>query len=142
MYIAVAFELSVLLVSVLMIVFLTYKGYTDQDAWLAWIGATLGVVSNVLFFFGYIGEHGIAPDVAGNARQVATFVIVVATLVAATSGIVWWLRKRPQTAQTAQTASHTNYVSSGASYAYGSYTPADIKAARAKATQARKQVRA
>lgn len=139
MYIAVAFELSVLLVSVLMIVFLTYKGYTDQDAWLAWIGATLGVVSNVLFFFGYIGEHGIAPDVAGNARQVATFVIVVATLTAATGGIVWWLRKRPQTAQA---ASRTNYVSSGASYAYGSYTPADIKAARQRATQTRKAVRA
>ena len=135
----VAFALFFITVGGVTVGYLAYKGYADQDALLGWIGATMCVLGGFLTMFGYIGEHGIAPDMPGSARQIATFISVLATLGALTGGVVWWLHKRPQTAQT---ASRTNYVSSGASYAYGSYTPADIKAARAKATQARKEVRA
>ena len=135
----IAFELFVLALSVSMLAFLTYKGYANKDAALAWIGSTLGVISSVLFFVGYFGEHGF-PSVMVD---VLVFVAVIGGCAALTGGIVYAMRRRgTDTPETAEAPTQNNYVPNATTHVYGSYTKADIDAARQRAQQLRREVRA
>lgn len=138
----VAFELFVLAVGIATFYYLVRNGYANADALMAWVGATLAVVSPVLFFIGYIGEHGIGID-GDNARQVATFVVIIVALVAGVVGVLQ-LAKRQRNAPAFDDRTQTrpsNYVNA-TTMAYGTYTRADVQAERAKAQRIRKGVKA
>jgi protein-S-isoprenylcysteine O-methyltransferase Ste14 len=128
----VAFGLFILFVGGATMAWLVYKGYSDKDAAMGWIGAILCIISSLMIFVGYTGEHSITPTMPSDARQTATFIIIVAMLCAVAGVVVWRMRKRPQTAPGA---------AGGTVHAYGSYTPADIHAARVMAQRARQGVR-
>jgi hypothetical protein len=115
-------------------------GYTERMDLIGWTGATLCVVGGLMTIVGYAFEAGIGvPN--GNARQVATFVSVVAGIISFTVAAIWQMRRRPHFDQT-PIQPRTNYVDSDATYAYGTYTPADVRAARQRASNIRKGVRA
>lgn len=136
----VAFELFVLAVGIATFYYLVRNGYATRDALLAWVGASLAVVSATLFFVGYIGEHGIGIS-GDNARQVATFLVIIGLIAASIVGALQ-LAKRQRNAPAfddrTQEAPQRNYVPRQATMAYGTYTAADVQAARRDAQRIRK----
>lgn len=137
----IAFALLILSVGAIVLFVLVRGGRTAGFDLVGWGGAVLCVVGGVLIFFGYIGEHGIGVP-GENARQVATFVSVLATLTAFTGGVVWWLRNRPQTQKPDTEPVQRNYVPSATAHAYGTYDAATVRAARQQAAQIRRGVKA
>lgn len=116
-------------------------GYTETIDIVGWVGATLCTIGGLMAAAGYIAEYGIGVS-GDNARQVATFVSVLATLTAFTGGVVWWLRNRPQTQKPDTEPVQRNYVPSATAHAYGTYDAATVRAARQQAAQIRRGVKA
>lgn len=77
----------------------------------------------------------------GVLADAAIFVATLGGCAALTGGILWYIRNRPQTQHTFddRTQPTSNYVKA-TPLAYGSYTAADVQAARAQAQRIRKGV--
>lgn len=114
-------------------------GYTETIDVVGWVGATLCTIGGLMTAAGYIAEHGIGIS-GDNARQVATFIVIVVALAAGIVGALQ-LARRQRVAEfdTEPVASRSNYVPRQAQvHAYGTYTRADVQAERRKAQQIRK----
>ena len=136
------FALMLIAAGVATFYILVRNGYTDPVDVIGWVGASLCAVGGLMAAAGYIGEHGIGID-GDNARQVATFAVVVVALAAGVVGVLQ-LAKRQREQPTFDDRTQTrpsNYVNA-TTMAYGTYTRADVQAERAKAQRIRKGVKA
>lgn len=123
---------------------LVRNGFTDPVDVIGWVGASLCAVGGLIAAAGYIAEHGIGVD-GDNARQVATFIVIVGLIAASVVGALQ-LAKRQRNAPIFDDRTQEpqrNYVPRQAqTMAYGTYTRADVQAERAKAQRIRKGVKA
>ena len=121
---------------------LVRNGFTDPVDVIGWGGASLCAVGGLMASSGYIAEHGIGID-GNNARQVATFIVIIGLIAASVVGALQLAkRQRPAPAFDDRTQEPPrNYVPRQATMAYGTYTAADVQAARRDAQRIRKGVK-
>ena len=103
-------------------------GYVRREDLPGWIGATLCSVGGLLTVIGAMFE-------AGNTDGVILLAVLF-SLAALTAAIVWLVRHRPPAPEPEPTPPPTGYV-----HAYGTYSAATVRDARAQAQQLRRGAR-